>query len=38
MSEKTGPGVPDEFDDASERALWQALGRFEPEEPSPRRR
>lgn len=38
MAEKTRPGVPDDFEDASERALWQALGRIEPEEPSPRLR
>jgi hypothetical protein len=30
--------VPDEFGEASERALWQALGEVEPEEPSPRLR
>jgi hypothetical protein len=30
--------VPDEFEEASERALWQALGEMEPEEPSQRLR
>lgn len=38
MPEKTQSGVPDEFDDAAERALWQALGEIEPEEPSRRLR
>jgi hypothetical protein len=38
MLKETRSGVPDEFEDASERALWQALGEMEPEEPSPRLR
>lgn len=38
MPERTPPGVPDEFADASERALWEALGEVRPEEPSPRLR
>ena len=38
MVEETRSGVPDEFREASERALWQALSEMEPEEPSPRLR
>jgi hypothetical protein len=38
MLKQTRSGVPDEFEEASERALWQALGEMEPEEPSPRLR
>lgn len=38
MPEPTRPGVPGEFEEPSERALWQALGEIEPDEPSPRLR
>lgn len=38
MAERPRSGVPDEFEDVSERALWQALGESEAEEPSPRLR
>jgi hypothetical protein len=38
MPEKTPSGVPDEFEDASERALWKALGETRLEDPSPRLR
>lgn len=38
MPERTPHGVPSHFEDASERALWEALGETKPEEPSPRLR
>jgi hypothetical protein len=38
MLKETQSGVPDEFEDASLRALWHALGEVEPEEPSQRLR
>ena len=38
MLKETRSGVPDKFEEASERALWQALGEMEPEEPSQRLR
>lgn len=38
MLEETRSGVPEEFEDDSERTLWQALAETEPEEPSARLR
>jgi len=38
MAERTPLGVPDEFEDASERALWHALAEAHADEPSPRLR
>jgi hypothetical protein len=38
MPKEPRSGVPDEFEEASERALWQALGEMELEEPSQRLR
>lgn len=38
MVEETRSGVPDEFEEVSERTLWQALGEMDPQEPSPRLR
>ena len=38
MSEKTPTGLPLESDDPGEHELWNELGNFEPENPSPRLR
>jgi hypothetical protein len=38
MPENQHPGVPPEFENAAEHALWTALGKVEAAEPSPRLR
>src|SRR5690606_17623613 len=38
MADQTPSGLTDEFEDASERALWKALGETGLEEPAPRLR